>query len=251
VTRRILRNALLGMARVLPLRLIPLDGLLRLSQRTTSAMAGALYVRDWLLEARGRPQFFKHQINLGRWPLQPARWSFAARGVYARQDMFRGCRVLDLCCGDGSVSYLFFSDIAGQVDAVDNDAYAIAYARKYFPSPVVQYYQLDIINSEFPSREYDFVVWNAAICYFSEADIRVILRKIIAAGKSSMRMTGMLPKANAWVDHKTEFADRCSVEKLLLEYFGTLEVREVDEGAAVTFYFQAASPLPAHKQDAA
>jgi SAM-dependent methyltransferase len=251
VTRSALRKTLLGMARVLPLRLIPLDALLRLAQRTTSAVAGALYLRDWLLEARGRPQFFKHQINLARWPLEPARWAFAARGVYARQAMFKGSKVLDLCCGDGSVSYLFFSDIAGQVDAVDNDAYAIAYARRYFPSPVVKYHQVDILSSEFPSSDYDFVVWNAAICYFREAEIRCILRKIAAAGKQSMRMTGMLPRANRWVDHKTEFEDRAAVEKLLLEYFAAVEVREVDEGTALTFYFQAASPLPAYKRDAA
>ncbi len=251
MSRSALRRTLLGVARLLPLRLIPLDSLLRLSQRTTSAVAGALYLRDWLLEARGRPQFFKHQINLGKWPLQPPRWSFAARGVYAREGMFKGCKVLDLCCGDGSVSYLFFSDIAGHVDAVDNDAYAIAYARRYFRSPVVSYQQVDIIDGELPSAGYDFVVWNAAICYFREEDIRLILRKIVAAGKPTLRLSGMLPRANAWIDHKTEFADRAAVGRLLQDFFGTVEVREVDEVTGVTFYFQAAAPLAASTRDAA
>ena len=214
-------------------------------------MAGALYLRDWLLEARGRPQFFKHQINLGRWPLQPMRWSFAARGVYAREGMFKGCKVLDLCCGDGSVSYLFFSDIAGHVDAVDNDPYAIAYARRYFRSPVIDYRQVDIINGELPSNGYDFVVWNAAICYFSEADIRRILEKIVAAGKPSLRLVGMLPRANNWIDHKSEFADRTAVAGLLEGYFSSVHVREVDEVTGTTFYFQADAPRSAPTRDAA
>ncbi len=251
MSHSVLRRALLGAARVLPLRLVPLDSLLRACQRATYAVAGALYLRDWLLEARGRPQFFKHLINLGRWPLQPTRWSFAARGVYAREGMFKGCKVLDLCCGDGSVSYLFFSDIAGHVDAVDNDRYAIAYARRYFRSPVIDYLQVDIVSREFPSGGYDFVVWNAAICYFSEPDIRRILAKIVAAGKPTMRLAGMLPRANNWIDHKTEFADRNAVAALLGSYFGSVEVREVDEVTGTTFYFQAGAPRPAAIRDTA
>src|SRR3989442_13652216 len=168
------------------LRLVPLDVLLLLSQRTGKRIASILMFRDWWLEAYDRPQFFKHQINLSRWRFEPARWSFAARGVYARQSMFKGCSVLDLCCGDGSNSYLFFSDIAGHIDAVDNDSAALAYARRYHVAPVISYHQIDIVNRPLPPGPYDFVVWNAAICYFTESEIRAILGKIVPAGKGSM-----------------------------------------------------------------
>jgi len=72
------------------LRLVPLDALLFLSQRMGKRIASILTFRDWRLEAYGRPQFFKHEINLSLWRFEPARWSFAARGVYARESMFRG-----------------------------------------------------------------------------------------------------------------------------------------------------------------
>jgi SAM-dependent methyltransferase len=237
------KKRLRGLAKRLPFNGLPLDAMLWLSQRATSTLAGLVQFRDWTLQAQGRPQFFKHYINLGRWASEPAQWSFTARGVYAREGMTKGCKVLDLCCGDGSYSYLFFSDIAGHVDAVDSDLHALAYARKYCAAPVIRYHELDITRQPLPAADYDFVVWNAAICYFSEAEIRQILGNIIGAGKPTMRLNGMLPKANGWIDHKTEFTHTQSVEVLLRQYFQVVAVKELDEGSSVQFYFQASAPV--------
>jgi SAM-dependent methyltransferase len=241
--RKSVKSLLMRATKLLPLGIIPLDGMLRLSQRVSSAVADGIFLRDWKLEVLGRPQFFKHQIDLCRWPSEPSRWSFTARGVYAREDMFDGCKVLDLCCGDGSYSFLFFSDIAGAVDAVDRDRHALAYARRQFAAPNIAYHEIDIVREPLPSAGYDFVIWNAAICYFSEQEIRQIIVKIIAAGKAGLRLCGMLPKANGWVDHKTEFADSSAVAGFLRQYFRTVAIREVAEGSAVSFYFQASSPF--------
>jgi SAM-dependent methyltransferase len=241
--RKSLKTLIMRASKLLPLGIVPLDGMLRLSSRVSAAVARWVFLRDWRMEVRGRPQFFKHQIDLSRWPLEPFRWSFTARGVYAREDMFVGCKVLDLCCGDGSYSHLFFSDIAGAIDAVDRDAHAIAYARRQFGGPKIRYHEIDIVNQPLPSADYDFVIWNAAICYFHVDEIRLIVEKIIAAGKAGMKLRGMLPKANGWIDHKTEFSDLGSVERFLCQHFETVAVREVAEGSAVSFYFQASAPL--------
>jgi SAM-dependent methyltransferase len=243
VLKRYIKIAIRYTLKKSPFWILPLDAIVWFSQRVTAKLVNILFFRDWQLESQGRPQFFKHQINIGRWPVDPGRWSFVARGVYARENMFQGCKVLDLCCGDGSYSYLFFSDIADKIDAVDNDLYAINYAMKYYWSPSIQHHRLDIINQPLPSNEYDFVVWNAAICYFEESDIEKILLKIVGAGKPSMKLTGMLPKANGWVDHKTEFSDMKKVSLLLQKYFKTVEIKQVDEVRAITFYFQASMPL--------
>ncbi len=244
------RAHLRRLAAFVPLGWLPLDGMLRLAQRVAAGLAGLVFLRDWQLEARGRPQFFKHQINLSRWSFEPSRWAFSARGVHGRELMFRGCRVLDLCCGDGSYSYLFFSDVAGRIDAVDNDAYAIDYARKYRAAPAISYQKLDVVGQPLPASGYDVVVWNAAICYFRHDEIRLILRKVVAAGKPTMKLSGMLPRANRHPDHKTEFEDRASLERLLGEFFAVVVTREVDEGPAVTFHFQASDPLQSTKDRA-
>lgn len=237
--KQVLRSAV----RMLPLRYAPLDGMLRISHRASATLAGLLYLRDWRLQAKGRPKFFKHRINLGRWASDPSKWSFVSRGVYARERMFRGCRVLDLCCGDGSFSYLFFSDIAGRIDAVDSDRHAIDYARKFSASSVITYHELDIVNQPWPGTGYDFIVWNAAICYFTEEEIARVFEKILAAGSPAMTLNGMLPRANAWVDHKTEFADAASVDRLVRRYFKHVSIHEVDEVAETTFYFRASEPI--------
>lgn len=239
---RYIKKFFLSFLSILPTRFIPLDSLLWLSHRVTSALAGLLFIRDWQLEANGRPQFFKHRINLARWPFEPSRWSFVARGVYSREAMFRGCKVLDLCCGDGSYSYFFFSDIASHIDGVDNDSNAIKYARKYHLNSKITFHQIDIVNQVFPSSEYDIVVWNAAICYFELHEINQIILKIIKSGKPNLQLTGMLPKANGWVDHKTEFSDTEIIKQLFLQYFKVVTIKEVDEISITTFYFHASSP---------
>lgn len=68
-----------------------------------------------------------------------------------------------------------------------------------------------------------------------------MLEKI--ARTPGMKLSGMLPRANGWVGHKTEFADSRSVEMFLRQYFEAVTVREVDEGTTVTFYVQAPGPL--------
>jgi SAM-dependent methyltransferase len=225
------------------MRVLPLDSLLLLSQRFSAFVSALLMLRDWRLEAFGRPQFFKHEVNLGRWRFEPARWAFTARGVYAREAMFKGCLVLDLCCGDGSNSYLFFADVAGHIDAVDNDESSLAYAKRFHAHPSIHYQRINIVNQPLPARKYDFVVWNAAICYFSETEIKSILQKVAGAGRPGMIFRGMLPAASGYADHKTEFQDTKSVRALLDEYFGDVQVHEIAEAVTRTFYFKAREPL--------
>jgi SAM-dependent methyltransferase len=236
-------GALRKIAAFLPLRWIPVDALLRLSQWSSYVFARISFLIDWRLQSRGLPNFYKHETNLARWTFEPHRWSFTARGVYAREHMVRGCKVLDLCCGDGSYSYLFFSDIAARVDGVDFNSYALKYARKYHALPNIGYHELDILAQPLPNSDYDVVVWNAAICFFPLEQIDQILRKIIAASRPSMKLIGMLPKANGFAEHLIEFEDCASVERLLSRYFAKVSMREVDEGSAITFYFHASAPL--------
>lgn len=231
---------------------IPLDWVLHFSQYISSAIAKIIFFRDWHMLAYGRPKFFKHQINLSHWRFEPFRWSFTARGVYAREHMFKGCVVLDLCCGDGSYSYLFFSDIAGKIDAIDNDPYALAYAKRFYTTPIIYFHKINIVEQKLPSSSnfYDVVIWNAAISYFSESEIRTILNKTIKAGKSSMVLCGMLPKGFGYVDHLFEFQTSDLVVKFLQEYFSTVSIKEVSEMTNngtqpnISFYFCASNPLP-------
>jgi SAM-dependent methyltransferase len=222
---------------------IPLDFLILFSQRITWIFARLLLLKDWHHETRGRPQFFKHNVNLVCWPFEPERWAFTARGVFARANMNRGCRVLDLCCGDGTYSKFYFSDIANFVDAVDSDHYAIKYARQFHSVVNVNYHELDIVNEAFPSNKYDLFVWNAAICYFNVSEIQIVIEKIIKASASGALFVGMCPKANGWIDHKTEFVDSKALKCYLGQFYANVTVREIEDTLTTSLYFQASEAL--------
>jgi ubiquinone/menaquinone biosynthesis C-methylase UbiE len=228
------------------LRILLLDFFLSVFSRVTYFIAKLIYLRDWGFRLHGYPQFFNHRLNLSFWPSEPSRWSFTARGVYAREHMVSNSKVLDLCCGDGSYSFLFFADIAAQIDAIDNDPSALAYARRYNKHPKINYCKTDIIKESFPSSGYDVIVWNAGICYFSKDHILLILTKITNSGNESMVLCGMLPKANGHEDHITEFSDMGAIKELLDLFFNHVVVKELTENAAdtksATFYFTAKEP---------
>ena len=225
-------------------RLMPVDFFFRITQRMTHLFSKLTFFKDWALMVNGRPQYFNHQINLYNWIYEPREWAFTARGVYAREKMFPGCMVLDLCCGDGSYSYLFFSDIAGTIDAVDADQTAINHAQRYYSSRAnIKYHRLDVIKDIFPSTGYDFVVWNAAIGYFDMRDIHTILQKIVRSGKPNMYLCGITPLATGYVDHKTEFNDADELRALLMQYFTTVHLQQIDEITIKNVYFHATGAI--------
>jgi len=204
-----------------------------------------LFLRDWRYNDSDVPKFFKHQIDVNLWRFNPSEWSFTLRGSLARLHIFQGCKVLDLCCGDGSYSYLFFSDVSSSVDAIDYDHSAISYAKRYYKHSKINYQQVNIIDTEFPANDYDVIVWNAGISYFTKEQIKIVLDKIVNSGGEKLILCGMTPKANGHIDHKTEFETVGELRMLLNAYFEEINIQEVIEGNnsnIVTFYFNAQKP---------
>jgi len=66
------------------------------------------------------------------------------RGVFSLLALAPGCKVLELCCGDGFNAYYFYSSRAGSIHSVDFDPKAIAYAKKHFQAENVTYTLADI-----------------------------------------------------------------------------------------------------------
>src|SRR3989442_390916 len=126
------------------------------------------------------PELFDPRADLLRWAeLRVPFW--VERGVFSREVMFQGCRVLDLCCGDGFYPYYFYSGTASQIDAVDRDPTAIIHARKWHGHPTIRYVQQDLIADEFPDTDYDVITWDGAIEHFSLDEIRQVLQKCVKA----------------------------------------------------------------------
>jgi len=143
------------------------------------------------------------------------------------------------------IVFSFFSDIAGDIDAIDIESSAINYAKKNFNRSNINFQQIDVLNGQFPSNDYDVVVWNAGICYFTLNEIHSILAKIVKASKVSTIVCGMLPKANGHIDHKTEFSEMEALKNIFIPYFEKIEIRAIIDGVDdqnLNFYFTLSKP---------
>jgi 2-polyprenyl-3-methyl-5-hydroxy-6-metoxy-1,4-benzoquinol methylase len=161
------------------------------------------------------PAWFDHRIDLYyHWPHN---LFWLERGILPRKEMFDGCSVLDLFCGDGFFSRYFYSTIAGQIDGVDKDPSAIAHAKRWHSNPKINYVVLDAVKQDFPRDCYDVIVWFEAIEHLSEAEYAVVAERIKAALKDKGILMGSTPIVSAehrtkrnW-EHQNEFT---SVEQL-------------------------------------
>lgn len=137
------------------------------------------FIRDWILSGKTPPNFYKHLNNLHEWQFNPSHNMFTTAPALARLHLKKEGKVLDLCCGDGSTSYLFFSDISERVDAVDINRSALTYARKQFKKTNVNFIESDVADylSECPTF-YDLYYMGSAFDYFSREERSKIFQLI-------------------------------------------------------------------------
>ncbi len=93
----------------------------RMARSVANASLRLEFQKDWAFTPN--PEWFDHDIDVALFAerRQP---HFFERGVYG-SEVCTGKRVLDLCCGDGSVAALFLSQLASDVLAVDFDPSAV------------------------------------------------------------------------------------------------------------------------------
>jgi ubiquinone/menaquinone biosynthesis C-methylase UbiE len=195
--------------------------------------------RRW--SAADTPEWFDHRADLYRFSeLRRSYW--AERGVYARELMHDGCRVLDLCCGDGFYTFHFYSEVASHIDACDWDPGAIAHASKVHRHPNVTYSQRNIIADPLPGAGYDVVVWDAAIEHFALADIDTVLDKVDAALARDGVLCGytILNEGNRMhPDHLHEFGSAEELARVLRRTFPHVVTLETTYPDRHNIYFRA------------
>jgi 2-polyprenyl-3-methyl-5-hydroxy-6-metoxy-1,4-benzoquinol methylase len=190
------------------------------------------------------PQWFDHRADLYRWSeLRVPFW--VERGVYSREVMFEGCRVLDLCCGDGFYPYHFYSGIASHIDAVDWGSTAVAHARKWHSHPRITYSQMDIVADNWPETDYDVITWDGAIEHFSTDQTRTVLGKCVQALKAQGGiLCGYTIIARgpdkSHPEHQHEFSSASELKERLNELFPSVGTIETEYPERHNIYFRAA-----------
>lgn len=188
------------------------------------------------------PEWYDHRTDLFTWSsMRQPLW--VERGVYSREVMRIGDRVLDLCSGDGFFAYHFYSGSAAQVDCVDRDDTAIAHARRFHALPNVSFSKLDIFADPFPGKDYDVICFDAAIEHFTLEQIDVILKKCAAALKPHGVLTGYTnaeaDHGKAHPDHQHEFGDEDELRGVVSKVFAHVGTVKTVYKERTNLYFRA------------
>jgi len=196
------------------------------------------FAKDW--KAIPNPEWFNHELDLAffsKWRLP----YFFERGIYA-SEVARDKKVLDLCCGDGSVSALFISPIAKSVVGVDFDPKAIAHAqRRYGQHENIQFSVMDIRSMNFGPKEFDVCLWEAAIEHFTQNEMDQIISTIKRVVVPGGLLHGHTIKKKAQAshhDHEYEFDSLEEMDTFLKKYFSKVEVWERVYKERTNFYFR-------------
>jgi SAM-dependent methyltransferase len=196
--------------------------------------------RRWRLHET--PEWFDHRADLFRFS-EERRPYFLERGVYARELLRRGGRVLDLCCGDGFYPFHFYAETAGHIDACDWDPTALAHAQRWHAHPRISYSRRDIIRDSFPGADYQLVVWDGAIEHFSLEDISLVLQKVrdvlgddgVLCGYTILNEGPMVHP-----DHSHEFGSAQELAATLQSCYPAVATLETEYEDRRNIYFRAA-----------
>ncbi|UCG46526.1 MAG: class I SAM-dependent methyltransferase, partial [Phycisphaerales bacterium] len=192
-------------------------------------------------QSAGAPVWFDHEIDYHLWPKN---LFWIERGVFGRLVMSPGCKVLDLCCGDGYFSDIWFSTIAGHIDACDNDEDALRFAAQRHLNAKVAYHRVNILTQPLPSTDYDVVAWFEGIEHFSEQQIGQVLEKIRSSLASGGRLVGSTPLVTRQGrcgnrQHDREFDSQGDLEGVLKIVFGDVRTWATVYPGRTTCYFHA------------
>src|SRR5437016_5962686 len=138
----------------------------RLREATLSRLLLALYQsqsrRHWRNSVDEDQHYFVHAPQLLRiFTGESGEILYAYTRAFLTAEIIRpGASVLDIGCGDGSLTKRFYAVRASHVDAIDIEESAIAYATKFNSAPNIAFRRLDAVAEPFPRSRYDVIVFD-------------------------------------------------------------------------------------------
>jgi|SRR3989344_569929 len=169
------------------------------------------------------------------------------RAFFAMQLIKSQYKVLDVGCGDGSLSGLFYSVRAKSVDALDLDPAAVAHAQKYYSRPNVRFFQSDASRISNLHQKYDIILAFAIIEHFSPSSGHQFLTDIGKMLKRQGIFMGSTPIFKELGGHNPEHANEFTNSSILKKFL-TTHFRQVDlhfsqwPGNRLECYFECSSP---------
>lgn len=237
-------------------KIFPLLALAKANSRFTRVLSSGAHHFQFLVEwGVDNPEYFDHyldQFYAWRKTRNSLPWE---RGVYSgfalQATTVDGKKptVLDLCCGDGFLTYHFYSLVAESVVGVDFDPRAIKFANRRNKADNISYVLGDI-RTDIPEGQFNNIVWDAAVEHFTEAETQALMATI----KSRLAPDGILSGytilegdggAHHLHQHEYEFHDKEDLARFFTPHFKHVQVFETTFPNRTNLYFYATdSKLP-------
>lgn len=209
------------------------------------------FLAEWGVD---NPEYFDHELDL-YWLWPASRNSLPMeRGVWSSFALKPGGNTLDLCCGDGFYSKMFYSLRSQAVVGIDFDPEAIRWAKRNHSAPNIQYILGDI-RKDIPAGPFDTIVWDAAVEHFTEDEIKALMSRIKAVLAPQGILTGYTivePEHGGkhLHQHEYEFHDKADLARFLKPHFENVQVFETVYPTRTNLYFYASdSDLPHYRQE--
>ncbi len=206
-----------------------------------SRFIGDVYSRLWAIF---KIPWFDHRFDHLR---GPENWYWTERGVLGRKLLTRDSVVLDLCCGDGIFSGLYYSTVAKHVDAVDRNGKAIRMARRRYTSNNVTFHILDVLKDNFPRDQYNVIFFFVSIEHFSaEAGTRLLQKIAGAVDPNNGVLFGSTPifhhRGAHNYEHDNEFLSLEQLRTFLTPHFDQVELWFSEWPGRDECYFRCSRP---------
>jgi SAM-dependent methyltransferase len=188
--------------------------------------------------------WFDHYVDM-HWKL-PTQGDamFLERGLFNRMLIAADSDLLEIACGDGYNTRHFYAPRARSVVAIDVDACAITFARKFNPWPNIRY-QLHDIRDGLPQGEFSHVIWDGAMLYFTTEQVGSIIEwihnRIGREGIFSGYTYADYVEERPYIRHRVR--DSNDVAKMLGTHFANVLVLWTQHPERTNFYFAASDAV--------
>lgn len=138
--------------------------------------------------------------------------------------------VLDIGCGDGIYSGVFYSEKAKSVLAIDTNQDSITSAKKHYKRNNVRFLKKNLVTWDVPVNKYDVVVMFSVIEHLTARDGQKVLPKIKKSLKKGGVFFGSTPIVQVlgvsnW-EHQNEFTSSTEVKTFLMKVFKDVKITE-------------------------
>jgi SAM-dependent methyltransferase len=209
----------------------------RLLRKVSSLSHHVQFVLQW--GVRPVPGWFDHYLDIHymwgktRTPLS------CERGILGLLAIKEGASVLELCCGDGFNAFHFYSIRAAKIVAIDMDSEAIASARRSFSTGNIEFVAGDI-RRDMPNEQFDNVVWDASLEYFTAEEIGRLLAGVKQLLRPGGILSGQVQLLKTQADeHSHIFRSTADLVQFFVPHFQNLRLVETRYPSRHNVYFYA------------